>query len=51
MQDVRGRYEVTLKQVALSRQIMHEGCPVLPETECPPLFCSGFVDRELVGDL
>lgn len=46
-----GRYEVTLKQVALSQQIMHEGCPVRAETECPPLFYAGFVDRELTQDL
>ncbi|MGA2713533.1 MAG: hypothetical protein ABSG41_10550 [Bryobacteraceae bacterium] len=46
-----GRYEVTLKQVALSQQMLHEGCPVRAETECPPLFYSGFVDRELAQDL
>lgn len=23
-----GRYEVTLKQIALSQQMLHEGCPV-----------------------
>ena len=46
-----GRYEVTLKQVALSQQMLHEGCPVRAETECPPLFYSGLVDRDLVLEL
>jgi len=45
------RYEVTLKQVALSQQMLHEGCPVQVERECPPLFYSGLVDRELVQEL
>jgi hypothetical protein len=45
------RYEVTLKQVALSQQMLHEGCPVQVERECPPLFYSGLVGRELVQEL
>ena len=32
-----GRYEVTLKQIALSQQLLHEGCPVQVVDECPPL--------------
>ena len=46
-----GRYEVTLKQVALSQKMLHEGCPVQVETECPPLAYSGLVDPELVQEL
>ena len=46
-----GRYEVTLKQVALSQQMLHDGCPVQVETECPPLAYSGLVDQELVQEL
>jgi len=46
-----GRYEVSLKKIALSQQMLHEGCPVRAETECPPLFLSGLVDRELIQDL
>jgi hypothetical protein len=30
-----GRYEVTLKQIALSQQMLHEGCPVQVVDECP----------------
>ena len=26
-----GRYEVTLKQVALSQKMLHEGCPIQVE--------------------
>ena len=46
-----GRYEVTLKQVALSQKMLHEGCPIQVETECPPLAYSGMVDQELVQEL
>jgi hypothetical protein len=46
-----GRYEVTLKQVALSQKMLHGGCPVRVETECPPLAYSGLVDQELVQEL
>jgi len=33
-------YLVPLRDIALSHQIMHEGCPVQEETECPPVFQS-----------
>jgi len=46
-----GRYEVSLKKIAISQQMLHDGCPVRAETECPPLFISNFVDRELTRDL
>jgi hypothetical protein len=46
-----GRYEVTLKQVALSQEMMHEGCPMQVESECPPLAYSGLVDQEVVQEL
>jgi hypothetical protein len=46
-----GRYEVTLKQIALSQQMLHEGCPVQVVDECPPLAYSGLVDQELVQEL
>lgn len=31
-------YLVPLRDILLSHQIMHQGCPVVPETECPPIF-------------
>jgi hypothetical protein len=46
-----GRYEVTLKQIALSQQMLHEGCPVEVVDECPPLAYSGLVDQEFVQEL
>jgi len=46
-----GRYEVTLKQVLLSQEMLHEGCPVQVESECPPLAYSGVVDQEVVEEL
>jgi len=46
-----GRYEVTLKQIALSQQMLHGGCPVQIVDECPPLAYSGLVDQELVQEL
>ena len=46
-----GRYEVTLRQIELSQTMLHEGCPVQVETECPPLAYSGLVDQELVQKL
>lgn len=44
------QYELTLKQVVLSHQMLHEGCPVTDERECPPLFWSHVVDEELARD-
>ena len=46
-----GRYEVTLKQIAVSQQMLHEGRPVQVVDECPPLAYSGLVAPELVQEL
>ena len=46
-----GRYEVPIKQVALSQQMLHEGCPVQVERECPPLSYSDLVDPDLIQEL
>jgi len=45
-----GRYEVTLKQITLSQKMLHDGCPIRIETECPPLAQSGLVNQELVQE-
>ncbi len=47
------RYEITLKQVLLSQHMLHEGCPGPAHfaTECPPLYYTDLVDRELLEDL
>jgi hypothetical protein len=46
-----GSYEVTLKQVALSQKMIHVGCPVHAQTECPPLYYAPLIDRQLAQDL
>ena len=33
-----GSYEVPLSDILLSHNIVHCGCPVPQETECPPIF-------------
>lgn len=43
-------YEVTLKQVLLSHQMLSEGCPVSDERECPPLFWARIVDETLARE-
>lgn len=45
------QYEVTLKQVLLSHQMLHDGCPVSDERECPPLYLSRIVDEQLASEL
>jgi len=44
-------YLVPLRDVALSHQIMHEGCPVQEETECPPVFQSRLASEWAVRTL
>jgi len=46
-----GRYEVSLKQVLLSQQMIHEGCPVRDERDCPPLAYASLVDPGTVREL
>jgi hypothetical protein len=46
-----GGYEVAVKEIALSQQMLREGCPVQVVDECPPLAYSGLVDPELVQEL
>lgn len=46
-----GRYELSLRQVLLSHQMLNDGCPVSDERECPPLFWAHIVDEPLVREL
>jgi hypothetical protein len=48
-----GRYEITLKQILLSQQMLHEGCPVPAHytTECPPPYYADLAGRELIEEL
>jgi hypothetical protein len=38
-------YEVSLRHVLLSQGMLHEGCPVATETECPPLSYAGLANE------
>ncbi len=44
-------YEVPLRDILLSHKIMHEGCPVAEETECPPAFQSRLASEWAVKTL
>ena len=46
-----GRYQLSLKQVMLSQEMMHEGCPVHVDRDCPPLVYSDLVDEETLKEL
>jgi hypothetical protein len=46
-----GRYELSLRQVMLSQQMMHEGCPVHADRDCPPRAYSDLVDEETLKEL
>jgi hypothetical protein len=35
-----GSYLVPLRDILLSHKVLHDGCPVEAETECPPVFQS-----------
>jgi hypothetical protein len=47
------RYEITLKQIRLSQQMLHEGCPVPSHfvTECPPPYYADLLGCELIEEL
>jgi len=44
-------YRVPLRDVLLSQTILHEGCPVIQETECPPAFQSRLFERKDIEQL
>ena len=46
-----GQYEISLKQILLSQNMLHEGCPVENQRECPPLFYADLADREMIQEL
>jgi hypothetical protein len=45
----QGSYRVTLGLVALSQDLMDEGCTVHDERECPPLGYSRLADRAVIA--
>ncbi len=46
-----GSYDVPLRDILLSHQIMHEGCPAPIETECPPVFQSRLASESAIKAL
>jgi hypothetical protein len=44
-------YAVPLSDILLSHKIMHDGCPVTQETECPPVFQSRLATQSAVENL
>lgn len=47
-----GEYEVSpLRQALLSHKMLHDGCPVSDERECPPLYWSHILDEQLAREL
>lgn len=44
-------YRLPLKSVAISQRMLHEGCPVSDERECPPIFYGPLVAPSLLHDL
>ena len=44
-------YSVPLSDILLSHKIMHEGCPVAQETECPPVFQSRLASQSAIENL
>lgn len=43
-------YEMTLRQIVLYQEALHEGCQARFETECPPLFYADLMHRRLVEE-
>lgn len=43
-------YEVPLTDILLSYRMLEQGCPVPDETECPPLFQTTLIPREVLHD-
>jgi hypothetical protein len=46
-----GVYRLPLKSVALSHRMLHDGCPVADERECPPVFYGPLVEASLLVEL
>ncbi len=44
-------YSVPLSDILLSHKIMHDGCPVAQETECPPVFQSRLATKSAIENL
>ena len=43
-------YEVPLNDILLSHEMLEQGCPVHDETECPPVFQTRLIPRDVLND-
>jgi hypothetical protein len=43
-----GRYPVSLRHILLAQDMLHEGCPVCDERECPPLSYAPLATRQAI---
>ena len=43
-------YNITLRDVLMSQDMLHEGCPVCHETECLPLTYAALADEAALRD-
>lgn len=43
-------YGVTLRQVLLAQQLVHQGCPARHEPECPPVIYSKLADEDALHE-
>src|SRR5579884_81794 len=43
-------YNITLRDVLTSQDVLHEGCPVCHETECSPLAYAALADEAALRD-
>jgi len=47
------RYGITLKQILISKHMLHEGCPVPIQfaSECPPLYYADLAECGLIQEI
>lgn len=45
-----GHYGVTLRQILLAQQLVHQGCPARHEPECPPVIYAGLADKDALEE-
>jgi hypothetical protein len=43
-------YEVPLRQILLSHQLLHQGCPVSSETECPQVVYAALLNEAVLRE-
>lgn len=44
------RYEITLRQILLYQEALHEGCPARFDSECPPVVYAPLLERKPIEE-